>query len=148
MKFESKYKISNQENAFENVISEMAAILFRRRWVNMINTLIGAFLKIFCIIWLCTSNSFENGDFWQTCPHSRLQNGYFYIVRFLAAGIILKHNSWATTDRHSIDWIFGNICIYKSKFLVIRFSSRTIRRTKSPPQSYLALRKYCSTKSY
>ena len=28
-------------------------------------------------IWLCTSNSFENGDFWQTCPHSHRQNGYF-----------------------------------------------------------------------
>ena len=31
---------------------------------------------------------------------------------------------------------------------MIRFSSHTIRRTKSPLQSHLALRKYSSTKSY
>ena len=28
-------------------------------------------------IWLCTTNSFEKSDFWQTCPHSHRQNGYF-----------------------------------------------------------------------
>ena len=43
---------------------------------------------------------------------------------------------------------FVFICIHKSKLLMIRLSSHTIRRTKSPPQSHLALRKYSSTKSY
>ena len=61
---------------------------FHWRWDN------GLLTKI---LWLCTSNSFENGDFWQTCPHSLRQNGYFWIVRFLATGIILKRSSWATT---------------------------------------------------
>ena len=37
----------------------------------------------------------QNDDFWQTCSHSRRQNGYFYIVRFLATDIILKRNSWS-----------------------------------------------------
>ena len=34
MKFESKYKTFHHENAFGNVIREMAAILLRGRWVN------------------------------------------------------------------------------------------------------------------
>ena len=59
---------------------------------------------------LCTSNSFENGDFWQTCPHSRPQNGYFYIVRFLATGITLKHNLWVTTYETRSTFYRLNVC--------------------------------------
>ena len=34
VKFESKYKLFIQENAFEGVVREMAAILSRERWAN------------------------------------------------------------------------------------------------------------------
>ena len=33
--FESKYQTSFETNVFENVIPEMAAILFRLQWVNI-----------------------------------------------------------------------------------------------------------------
>ena len=45
-------------------------------------------------------------------------------------------------DQNSIAWRFGNIiciCIYKRKLLVICFSPNIIQRTKSSPQSQLAL---------
>ena len=52
-------------------------------------------------------------------------------------------------DRRSIVWILAILfCIYKNKLLEIRFSSHTIRSSKSTPQSHLALRKYSSTKSH
>ena len=35
MKFKPKYKIFIHENAFENIVYEMAAILSRERWVKM-----------------------------------------------------------------------------------------------------------------
>ena len=48
--------------------------------------------------WLRTSNSFENGNFWQTWPHLRRKTDISrFLVRFLATGIIWKRNSWATT---------------------------------------------------
>ena len=38
MKFESKYKIFNNENAFENVVCEVVVIMSRERWVNGTDT--------------------------------------------------------------------------------------------------------------
>ena len=57
-------------------------------------------------------------------------------------------NIWKKIGILWIEFLAILICIAKSKPLVIRFSSHTIRRTKWPPQSHLALRKYDSTKSY
>ena len=95
---------------------------------------------------------FENGDFWQTCPHLRRQNKYFWIVRFLATGIIFKRNSWVTTRIKikilSNEFLAILFCINKSKLLMICFSPNTIQPTKSPPQGHLALRKDITTKSY
>ena len=55
------------------------------------------------------------------------KNGYFYRVRFLATGIIMKHNTWATTYEKKIEILSTEflailICIYESKLLVICFS--------------------------
>ena len=61
---------------------------------------------------------------------------------------LVGNNIWKKIGILSSDFLAILICIYKSKLLVIRFSSHTIRRTKSPPQSHLALRKHSSTKSY
>ena len=60
---------------------------------------------------------------------------------------LVGNNIWKKIGILSTEFLAILICIYKSKLLMIRFSSHTIRRTKSPPQSHLALRKYSSTKS-
>ena len=61
---------------------------------------------------------------------------------------LVGNNIWKNIGILSTEILAILISIYKSKILVIRFSSHTIERTKSPPQSHLALRKYSSTKSY
>ena len=61
---------------------------------------------------------------------------------------LVCNNIWKKIGILLTEFLTTLISIYKSKLLVIRFSSHTIRRTKSPPQSNLALRKYSSTKSY
>ena len=104
-------------------------------------------------IWLCTSNSFQNGDFWQTCPHSHRQKRIFLDSQILShwyhfEAQLVGNNIWKKIGILSTEFIAILICIYKRKLLVIRFSSHTIRRTKSPHQSHLALRKYSSTNSY
>ena len=61
---------------------------------------------------------------------------------------LVGNNIWKKISILSPEIFAILICIYESKIWVIRFSSHTIQRTKSPPQSHLALRKYSSTKSY
>ena len=87
-------------------------------------------------IWLCTSNSFENGDFWQTCPHSRRKNEYFYKVRFLATGIILKSSSWATTYEKKSAFYRLNVWQYWFAFIKAKFWWLVFLHTPSDAPSH------------
>ena len=46
---------------------------------------------------------------------------------------LVGNNIWKKIGILSTEILAILICIYKSKILVIRFSSHTIQRTKSPP---------------
>ena len=58
---------------------------------------------------------------------------------------LLGKNIWKKIGMLLAELLAISICFYKSKLLVIRFSLHTIRRTRSPPQSHLGLRKYSSS---
>ena len=95
-------------------------------------------------IWLSTSNSCKNSDFWQTCSYSRLHNKYFWIVRFLDTGIILKSNSWVTTYENQIgipstEYLAILFCIYKSKIGQFVFLKTTPNAPSHHPKYILLL---------
>ena len=146
-----KFKLSPMSHvAFLVTSSNMFCIMF----YLFIAVLFAGNKKYYYYFRLCTSNSFENGDFWQTCPHSRRH----FTPIFLDSQILshwyhfeaqlVGNNIWRKIGILSTEILAILICIYKSEILVIRFSSHTIQRTKSPPQGHLALRKYSSKKSY